>query len=676
MILSTENQRKLVKKRKAFDEISAKLKQEFFGLDKTIDEIMNSIQSWYLFAEYQTRPLVVNLWGMTGTGKTSIVKRLSQLLDMENYYIHTDMGEQIDAYSWNARNKFEEAITFKDKQKCIICLDEFQLSRTVKGTDEIDRTKIRLFWELLDTGIISTKDLLSNNYDELQALYNILKQCLQNNIEVKNGKIIKGKQNYISIMKHAETYHALWNLELDFDEPGDELHFLPISYRKELFELFTDLFDNSLEFERYLLSLDGKGTMNLLNDAITRSQNNKEVDLRKALIFVIGNLDEVFQMAGEDNPDIDPDIFYKYTLKINSTQIKQGLAKRFRIEQIARLGNNHIIYPALSSTAYRTLIDFELQKISARFIKQTFAELIFDKSVNELIFKEGVFPYQGARPVLTSIVRLIDANIGNVIAVALEKYPETDKFIWSFNNGEHQIDFVLKDNILYRLKIKANLMLDSYRMPKNNDKQALIAVHESGHAIATALSSRILPSKIISVSPLDNLGGSCQVDWPDEIISKRNIRHRIISMLGGYIAEKLIFGEDNLSRGSGSDLAQASFVANDAIKRNGMGATLKFIDSNEFIPVLSSQLTKEMENDASILIESCKVEAEQILRRNIKLLTEMAKYLTTHSNMKKEQIRKFIVDYSNEEWVKKEGFIEPDKYYTYRDMLFNYSNGK
>ena len=52
------------------------LKTEFIGLDSIIDEIINSISSWYVTPEIINRPVIVSLWGMTGTGKSSVVKNL------------------------------------------------------------------------------------------------------------------------------------------------------------------------------------------------------------------------------------------------------------------------------------------------------------------------------------------------------------------------------------------------------------------------------------------------------------------------------------------------------------------------------------------------------------------------------------------------------------------------
>jgi Cdc6-like AAA superfamily ATPase len=54
--------------------VKSALKEEFIGLDPVIDEIVTLVSPWYVFPEYQTRPVIINLWGMTGTGKTALLR--------------------------------------------------------------------------------------------------------------------------------------------------------------------------------------------------------------------------------------------------------------------------------------------------------------------------------------------------------------------------------------------------------------------------------------------------------------------------------------------------------------------------------------------------------------------------------------------------------------------------
>jgi hypothetical protein len=62
-------------------------------------------------------------------------------------------------------------------------------------------------------------------------------------------------------------------------------------------------------------------------------------------------------------------------------------------------------------------------------------------------------------------------------------------------------------------------------------------------------------------------------------------------------------------------------------------------------------------------------EAEQILRKDKLLLLKMGSYLTTHSRMDEGMIADVIKRYSTEEWVRTEGFIQKDEYYTFDNTL-------
>lgn len=74
-------------------QVKAQLKKEFIGIDEVIDKVIESITSWYLIPEMNDRLVIVNLWGLTGTGKTSLVNRLIELLEI-NKYLYLDLGEK------------------------------------------------------------------------------------------------------------------------------------------------------------------------------------------------------------------------------------------------------------------------------------------------------------------------------------------------------------------------------------------------------------------------------------------------------------------------------------------------------------------------------------------------------------------------------------------------------
>jgi len=136
-------------------------------------------------------------------------------------------------------------------------------------------------------------------------------------------------------------------------------------------------------------------------------------------------------MHESSDPDADADLFYEHSLKITIPKIKDALSRRFRMEQIGRLGNNHIIYPAFNKASYFKLIDMHLTKRIHYFKEEFDIDLVFDKTVHELMYKEGVFPSQGVRPLLSTFNTIIDSYISKIIADLILKCPDVKKINFS-----------------------------------------------------------------------------------------------------------------------------------------------------------------------------------------------------------------------------------------------------
>src|SRR5689334_14645413 len=91
--MNTNKHADVIEKKEQLDAITAQLKTRFIGLDTIIDNVMNLVTSWYLFPQAQMRPCIINLWGLTGSGKTALVRTLVELLGHRKLFIHFDMGE-------------------------------------------------------------------------------------------------------------------------------------------------------------------------------------------------------------------------------------------------------------------------------------------------------------------------------------------------------------------------------------------------------------------------------------------------------------------------------------------------------------------------------------------------------------------------------------------------------
>ena len=100
---------------------------------------------------------------------------------------------------------------------------------------------------------------------------------------------------------------------------------------------------------------------------------------------------------------------------------KDALKTRFRNEHIARLRNNHIIYPALSKKAYQIIIKNELIKLQIQAKDLLGIHLQIEENVEQMIYKEGVYPTYGTRPLYSTIQSLIEPQLAT-LPVIIAKY--------------------------------------------------------------------------------------------------------------------------------------------------------------------------------------------------------------------------------------------------------------
>ena len=142
-------------------------------------------------------------------------------------------------------------------------------------------------------------------------------------------------------------------------------------------------------------------------------QQHWETDYSRLLVFVCGNLDEMYEdlATSVDDCDSDADIFHAMTGKLSVIDVKQALNQRFKPEQVARLGNEHVIYPSLSRRAYEQVI----AQGCARYVRDSQARcgLRFElaDSVYAQIYANAVFPAQGTRPLFSSLHAILGTGL-------------------------------------------------------------------------------------------------------------------------------------------------------------------------------------------------------------------------------------------------------------------------
>lgn len=658
--MKNQNQ-EIVMKQKILLQTKKQLKKEFAGIDSVIDQVIDLCSSWYLLPQLQERPVIINLWGLTGVGKSSLVNRLAELIDFNEKHYRFDLGEK-GSY-WGIKDKLTDLFENNNGYPIIMSFDEFQHAKSIDNFGvEIDKISDRLIWELLDTGKFSSI-IQSQSTDEIYNLSLKLKYALLNRVKVTNGVVSFGRKHFLEIMNIKDV--------VIFEEkiiPKKTIYFVPEEYHLFIFEIAKEKFKTPFAVKQQLNKLNGEQTLKFINDLLFFSRSPKDFDFSKAVIFVLGNLDEAYTMSSSYNPDMDADEFHQQSLKINISNIKQTLRLRFRNEQIARLGNNHIIYPAFNRKTFERIIILELDKISEKIKRDYQIELKIEDSLLDLIYNEGVYPTQGTRPVFSTIYQMVGSKVGKMISQLYLNNIKADSIVMKVENEIIKITYYNKAKKVFSFSEIPTLNLSKLRKNKKDDEQAIVAVHECGHALISIFLLNTIPEVIYSKTADANAAGFIYTDFKWKYISKKEILSRIGYYLGGIIAEKIIFGEENITTGSESDIEKATNFTTRMLKDSGMG---KLPASYQVEDNITNNNLFDMDNKVNehvkSLIEQAEKLAFQTLKKQELLLIQMADFLSDNRMLRKDRIKDYLIEYARDYNI--EDIIENGDHLFYRSHL-------
>lgn len=679
------------KKSKIVDNAISILKNEFIGIDKQIDEIMNNVHNWYLYPQLQTRPLVISIWGLSGTGKTSLVKRISQLLDIEKDFVYFNFASISESSSWEIENQIEEELS-NEKSNRMFVYDEFQYAATINpnnGEERDNKSGLKPFWELLDNGLLHKRSDFWDVRVPFKVLDYMAKINMKCEMEIVNGVWVNAKECLENFRPYdIQKFHEVFNFDLDRDKiqearidqlnsatssdssklkekttsKASEEEIIPFFIRENLLEKIIELHDNScgkisdrLETYHRLEEMNCGQIIDFIVDVYENARKGYDLKFNDSVIFVIGNLDEAYEMSFNVNPDMSPDQFRKITEKISVVDIKDALKRRFRNEQIARLGNIHIIYPSFSKKNFEDIIELSLNSYVKEVYNLTGYNLKFDQTIKDIIYEEGVFPTHGTRPILSTIYEIVKSRFPNIICTICDndKKDDIDTILYTFNATDDSIlvkcyninNTDILDIPFNNIKLRLKSLRDS---DKNDEEQALCALHESGHFVMYTKLFGKMPEKLVSKTTETDTGGFLMedIDNSKKNFSKRDMLNRIKVLLGGYVAEKEIFG-DEMSAGASTDLKEATKLASRLVRRYGLGS-FNYVATNihgEFEDPNGLFLNEDNQNYINNEVKEIMHNSENEVRQTFidkewrKMLKESATYLCENSAMPKEKMQ-------------------------------------
>ena len=667
------------RKNEVIDNAIVELKKKYIGVDEQIDEIMNNVRTWYCYPQLQDRPCVINLWGLSGCSKTDSVRTIAKLLDLEEDLIYFNFADINEKNAWEIENDIEDSVG-NNKSNRIIVYDEFQYAATLdKQKEEKDnKGALKPFWELLDTGILNKKPEMRTLFNVYKA-YLILKRIVDTKypIELVNGKWLNS-EDYI---KNLDGYERKSIFEV-FTESEKEIKpnigcdmgqnnngpiridskAKSVNRCVELNPWFidnaVDVYNNvnsskfstdNVDIRKKIYSMNVTELMEFFYNLYHLSCKGYKLDFKDSLVFVIGNLDEAYDVSFNVNPDMSPDQFHKITKKITVVDIKEALKDRFRNEQIARLGNIHVIYPSFSSRTFKGIIDLQLSKYAKEVEDRIGCKLTYDSSIKNIIYREGVFPTHGTRPVFSTIQEIVKSRLPEVMKAMTDAKlaQKLDSLEYSYSNGYVRVKtYDIDRNLLTTVKSKLKLRVDNLRKSTLDDKQALCAVHESGHFVAYVSIYGNVPAKLISVATESGTGGFLlQDDDEDERAIKTYdyYMNNIKIALGGYVAERIVFGDDNKTSGAVSDLRKATSIASKMVLELGMYSAVfksNILDMDSQYLVIDDK-REDSNRTINCIITRAIEELDELFSDDDYriMLKKSSDYLSTHSELPRNKMK-------------------------------------
>ena len=218
-----------------------------------------------------------------------------------------------------------------------------------------------------------------------------------------------------------------------------------------------------------------------------------------------------------------------------------------------------------------------------------------------------------------------------------------------------------KDKVMMGAERKSLVMTEEEKM--------LTAYHEGGHAIVALNVPATDPVHKATIIPRGRaLGMVMQLPERDKLsMSFEQMTSRLAIMMGGRIAEEMIFGHDKVTSGAQSDIEQATRLARMMVTRWGFSpelGTVAYGENQEEVFLghsvsrtqnISETTAQKIDNEVRRLVEEGLTEARRILTEKRADLETLAKGLLEYETLSGDEIKDLI----DGKPPVREGFSEP-----------------
>jgi cell division protease FtsH len=189
---------------------------------------------------------------------------------------------------------------------------------------------------------------------------------------------------------------------------------------------------------------------------------------------------------------------------------------------------------------------------------------------------------------------------------------------------------------------------------EDSKNKKLIAYHEVGHAIVGSVLENHDAVEKITLVPR---GGAKGLTWfaPEEdqmLLSRSALLARIITTLGGRVAEQVVFGDPEVTTGASNDLQQVTNIARQMVTRYGMsniGPIALENDNNEqmFMGGDSNEaISDRIDAEVCKIVNHCEQIAKEIILDNRVIIDLVVEKLLDAETISGEEFREILSEYT------------------------------
>ena len=181
------------------------------------------------------------------------------------------------------------------------------------------------------------------------------------------------------------------------------------------------------------------------------------------------------------------------------------------------------------------------------------------------------------------------------------------------------------------------------------EEKKLVAYHEAGHAVLGIKLDNANDVQKVTIIPRGEAGGYNLMLPKEEkyTATKTELLEQIMGLLGGRVAEEIVFGE--VTTGAHNDFSKATKIARSMVTEYGMSSLgpvqLETPEGSSFLGRdynknrnFSDQVALEIDNEVRNIINDCYAKAKKLIEKNRDLLDLIASSLIEHETLTKEQI--------------------------------------